>query len=480
MPKRVIHLNESESVGDEVPADQLHGALAGLRRELDLPDGFPAEVEQETSAAIEKYELPERDETAVPFFTIDPEGSTDLDQAMCLERDGEGYRVRYAIADVPAFVEPGGALDAETRRRGQTIYLPDGRVPLHPAELSEDAGSLLPDQVRGAYVWDITLDAAGETTGAEVYRAAIKSHERMDYVSVQQQVDAGTDDERLLLLKEIGEKRIEQERLRGGASLPMPSQEVEATDGGYTLSLRPPVPAEDWNAQISLMTGMVAAEMMLHNRIGILRTMPEPDAATVATFKRAARALGAEWSSDLTYGEFLRTLDKTDPRHLALIYEATSLFRGAGYTAFDGDIPDVTVQAAVAAPYAHVTAPLRRLVDRFGLVICESLCRDAQVPQWVRQALAELPELMKASDSVARRADREATDIVEAAFLAGRIGEEFEADVVDHKGDDTLEVQFTQHAVVAQVPGRAELGSTVTVKATGADVAAGKVDFELV
>ena len=57
----------------------------------------------------------------MPFLTIDPPGSMDLDQALHIERDGDGYRVRYAIADVPAFVQPGGAVDAETRRRG-----PDG------------------------------------------------------------------------------------------------------------------------------------------------------------------------------------------------------------------------------------------------------------------------------------------------------------------------------------------------------------------
>ena len=56
----------------------------------------------------------------------------DLDQALHIERDGDGYRVRYAIADVPAFVGAGGAVDAETRRRGQTIYAPDKRTPLHP------------------------------------------------------------------------------------------------------------------------------------------------------------------------------------------------------------------------------------------------------------------------------------------------------------------------------------------------------------
>ncbi|GAB3748233.1 RNB domain-containing ribonuclease [Yimella radicis] len=478
MVKRVIKVT-SEVPSDQVESPELAAAFDGLRQRLELPAQFPAEVEAEARRAVAAPELPERDETAVPFFTIDPEGSTDLDQAMCLERDGDGYRVRYAIADVPAFVAAGGALDAETHRRGQTIYLPDQRVPLHPTTISEDAASLLEGQTRPAFVWNMKLDASGDCTAHEVYRAMVSSKKRLDYTFVQEQVDSGNADESLMLLKEIGEKRMEMERARGGASLPMPEQVVTSKENGYKLTMRPPVPAEDWNAQISLLTGMAAAEMMLHNQIGVLRTMPEPEGNAIARFKRAAQALGAEWRSDLTYGEFLRTLDRSNPKHLALIYEATGLFRGAGYTCFDGDIPEVTQQAAVAAPYAHVTAPLRRLVDRYGLVICEALSRDAEVPQWVRSALAALPDDMKKSDELARKAERAATDIIEAAFMSGHVGESFEAVVVDNNGKEGLLVQLTEHAVIQPVPGTAELGSTVQVKVVSADIAAGKVEFAL-
>ena len=154
---------------------------------------------------------------------------------------------------------------------------------------------------------------------------------------MQAAVDGGTADERLLLLREVGERRIALERARGGASLPMPEQEV--TMRGRALPGRASgrrVPAEDWNAQISLMTGMAAADMMLRAQVGILRTMPEPEGSTVGQFRRQARALGVTWPEGTRYGEFLRSLDRTDPRHLALIHEATVLFRGAGYTPFDG------------------------------------------------------------------------------------------------------------------------------------------------
>ena len=131
-----------------------------LRRELKLPDSYPPDAEREAEQAATTPPGGTRaDLTDVPFVTIDPATSLDLDQAMCLERrTGGGYRVRYAIADVAAFVQGAAALDAETWRRGQTVYLPDGKVPLHPQVLSEGAASLLADQTRPAVVWTIDLE----------------------------------------------------------------------------------------------------------------------------------------------------------------------------------------------------------------------------------------------------------------------------------------------------------------------------------
>ena len=117
----------------------LHEALAALQTEFELPAGFSPEVSAELERSIAEHRLPDSDLTGLPFITIDPPASMDLDQAMHLVREGQGYRVYYAIADVPGFVPPGGALDAETRKRGQTIYAPDRITPLHPKQLSEDA-----------------------------------------------------------------------------------------------------------------------------------------------------------------------------------------------------------------------------------------------------------------------------------------------------------------------------------------------------
>lgn len=460
----------------------LEEAFQQIRAELEVRQDFPADALAEVASSVAAPDLPERDETALELVTIDPPGSMDLDQAMHIARDGEGYRVRYAIADVPAFLVEGGALDAETRLRGQTVYCPDTRVSLHPPALSEDAASLLPGVVRPAYLWDIRLTADGERAGAEVYRALVRSARRYTYEEVQELVDGGRAEETLVLLKEVGELRIQREAARGGASLPMPQQEVQVGEGcDYELRLRPLLPAEDWNAQISLLTGIVAAALMLEGGVGILRTMPAADEQSVARFRREVRALGEEWPEGMPYGEFLRTLDKSRPRHLAIVNAATSLFRGAGYTAFDGELPPEPerVQAAIAAPYAHVTAPLRRLVDRFGLAVCEALSAGREVPAWAREALPGLPAVMAETDRHAKAVDRACVTAVEAAVLADRVGESFEAVVVDGLPRGDVIVQLLDPPVSEVARGSAELGSTVAVVVEKADVLARDIDLRV-
>jgi exoribonuclease R len=157
-----------------------------LRRELKLPGEFPAEAMAEADSAAHGVPMPAVDRTDVPFVTIDPATSLDLDQAMHLERrSGGGFRVRYAIADVASFVRPGGPLEAETWVRGQTIYLPDGRIPLHPPVLSEGAVSLFPDVDRAAVVWTIDLDADGGIAAVTLERARVRSRAKLDYEGVQ-------------------------------------------------------------------------------------------------------------------------------------------------------------------------------------------------------------------------------------------------------------------------------------------------------
>jgi exoribonuclease R len=455
----------------EAADPELFSALAAIRAELDLPTGFAPAVEAEAARAVEAYTLPGPDLTDIPFVTIDPAGSTDLDQALAIERDGDGWRVFYAIADLPGFVTPGGAIDAEARERGQTFYAADGRIPLHPVAISEGAASLLPDVDRGAFVWEFTLDAAGHDTSVRVRRARVRSRRQWTYDEAQAAVDT---DPVIGMLREVGEALVARESARGGASLSTPEILVVRDHHEYRLERRVVLPVATWNAQLSLLTGMAAARMMLDAGVGILRTMPPAEAAAIEHFRLQTVALGTPWGTDERYGDYLRRLDNDDPRQIAIRHAAASLFRGASYAPFDGEPPAETMQSAIGAPYAHVTAPLRRLVDRFGLEVCVAVSSGTEVPGWVRAALPELPAAMGRSANTAGRLSRRTLDTVEAAVLAPQIGEEFDALAIT---DST--VQLTEPAVEASCDGPLEPGTPVRARLVEADIATGAVRFRL-
>jgi exoribonuclease R len=469
MPQRRSHVAPSAA------QSELATALAALRAELDAPTEFSAEALAEAAAA--EPATPGVDLRDIPFATLDPAGSVDLDQAFHLERSGSGYTVRYAIADVPAFVTPGGALDAAARARGETLYAADGTIPLHPPILSEDHASLLPDRDRPALVWTFGLDTAGSVTGTRLERALIRSRAKLDYATVQADLDAGRDSP-AALLPEIGRLRLEQEAQRGGASLNLPDDEVvRRDDGTYAIERRTPLPVEDWNAQLSLMTGMAAAQLMLQARIGILRTMPQPDDAAFQTFRRQTEALGVPWTTG-RYGDYLRTLNKEDPRTLPIPEAASALFRGAGYVAFDGTVPADTTQAAIAAPYAHATAPLRRLVDRWSLTVAVAVSRGEEVPAWVRQSLPLVPDLMRASAQRSSTLSSRTLDLVEAALLAPRVGDTFDAVVIRRNGEHgTVQIEDPPVTASLALPDQVTPGASIRVTLTAADIAKGQVSF---
>ncbi len=464
-------------------ADPLDRAFAALRQELEVPTEFPAAVESEAAAAaaVPADRSGGWDATDVPFVTIDPPGSMDLDQALHIHRRDGGWRVRYAIADVAAFVRPGGELDAEAHRRGETLYSPDVRTPLYPAALSEGAASLLPDQVRPALLWTLDLDDRGELAATDVRRALVCSREKLDYAGVQASLDAGTAPEPLRLLREVGEAREARARERGAVDLHLAEQEVvPGPDGSWRLEYRAPLPVEGWNAQISLLTGMAAARLMLAVGVGVLRTLPPPDPGTVESLRRSAVALGVDWPVGRPYAEVVSALDGSVPAQAAVLELAIRLLRGAGYLAFDAGVsPAAPEHSAVAAAYAHTTAPLRRLVDRYVGEVCLAACAGTPVPDWVRAALPMLPAEMADADRRAHALDRAVVDLMEVTALAGAVGKEYEAVVVE-TGKDGGDVQLRDPAVRARCTGRdLPLGQVVRVRLAEVDPVRRRVTFSL-
>jgi exoribonuclease R len=453
------------------PADDLRGVFAAIREEIGIPEGFPPEVLEEADACARSPRLPEREVTDLPFVSLDPPEAMDLDQAFHLSRRRGGVRLHYAIADPAAFVRPGGAVDREAHARAETAYSPDGRAPLYPPILSEATASLLPEGPRPAIVWRVDVDDEGLPVDVHVERALVSSTAKLDYGGVQASLDGGDADPMLELLRALGSTLLEAERRRGGASLGLPTQEVVPVGGGYGLSFRSPLPVEGWNAQLSLLVGRVAADIMLEGQVGVLRTMPPPDPHDVERLRRVATGLGVHWPAEMTYPELLSHIDPgRSSAEAAFLQEAAVLFRAASYTAFDGKPPPDVQHAAIAAPYAHVTAPLRRLVDRYANEVCVSLAGGRDVPSWARDALPALPIEMALGRERTGRLDRTIVDAVEAAVLAPSVGQESDAVVVDLWKRGRGEVALRDPAVIGPCDDVHELGQRVRVRLEEADV----------
>ncbi len=463
-------------------------AFARVREELEVPPGFPPEVEAEARAVAERGPvlppgvpaIDRVDARDVPFVAIDPPGSRDLDQAFHAERRGAGYRVRYAIADVAAFVHPGTAVDRESFARGVTLYLPDGRAPLHPDALGEGAASLLPDGERPALLWTIDLDADGGQEAATLRRAIVRNRAALAYAEVQAMVDAGTAEEPMVLLREVGTLLRDREVARGGVSLDLPTQEVVAgEDGGYGLVYERPLAVEQWNEQISLLAGMAAAAIMIDVGAGLLRTLPPPATHVLRRLERTARALGVAWPAGATWGEVVRGLDRGRADDAAFLVQATHALRGAGYTAVGSDdagAPAALVHAAVAAPYAHVTAPLRRLADRYANEVVLAAGAGSAPPEWAVAALPELAGTMERATSRQATVERAVVDAVECAVLAGHVGETFAGVVVDTRKGGVV-VQLARPAVVAPLAAEVALGEEVRVRLESVDPVARRVEL---
>jgi exoribonuclease R len=437
-----------------------------IRSELSVPGEFPPDVLAAADEAA-KRPLPDAlDLRGIDFVTLDPAGATDLDQAYSLEPTADGWTVRYAIADVAHFVDPGGPIDAEARRRGVTLYLPDGRAPLHPPVLSEGAASLLPNEDRPALVWTIEVGADGTDGAARLERAIVRSREQRAY-------ETATDE----VLRALGTALEGAEARRGGVSLDVPEQVVEQAGDRWRLDTRDVRPIEGWNEQLSLLAGRAGARLMLEGGVGILRTMPPADEVMVKHMRRLAKGLGIEWSTRSSFAEAVRSIDRSSVCGVVFLRNAVRALRGAGYTAFDGVPPELSTHSAVAAPYAHVTAPLRRLADRFANEVVVSLCAGAEIPSWARTSLPALPDVMAAANRKEREVDRAVIDQVEAMLLSSRLGQVLDATVVSVERDATVAITDPVVVAPARLGDGAAPGDAVEVKVESVDLDARRVQL---
>jgi exoribonuclease R len=444
------------------PNNALGQGLASIRSQFQIPAAFPPEVLAAAEAAASRARSEHVDRTAEPFVTLDPATSTDLDQAFHIESSGTDLLLRYAIADVAWFVADGDAVDREAWRRGTTQYLPDGKAGLYPPVLSEGAASLLPHGPRPAVIFTVRVAADGSVRLDGAERAIIQSRAKLAY-------DSARTADLPVGFAELADRIQLAEAQRGAARVNPPAQELfMGTDGRYELLFRPPLESEVRNAALSLATNLAVADLLQAHGTGLFRVMPEPDERALNRLRHTARGLGLEWPAAASLAHIERRLDLTDPKQARFMLAIQRASQGAGYLPFrDGEVP---WHAAVAATYAHATAPLRRLADRYVVQAALAVANGRTVPSAVTTAFETLPAIMARAGALGSQIERAAVDLAEAVLLQGREGEAFAAVATD-VDDQGARIQLRDLPVVARVVGEGiRPGDNLTVTLMKANV----------
>lgn len=466
-----MRVPQSARMADE----QLQTGLATIREQMNVPSEFSADVLRAADEAARRVPGEDHvDRTEVEFRTLDPATATDLDQAFAIEIGGADHDdviLHYAIADVGFFVDHGGPIDVEAWTRGATVYLPGERAPLYPPALSEAAASLLPDGSRPAVVFTVGIDEQGGVRLDGVERAVIRSRAKLAY-------DAVRPEDLPVGFAELSKRIVASEEARNAPRVEFPEQELERTEDGWTLRFDPRLESEDQNAGMSLATNMAVADALFAAGTGLFRVMADVPDRAIGRLRHTATAFGLDWPGEQSLSGFQRSLPRDDPRAEAFLLAVRRSSGGASYEPFlEGRRP---WHSAMAAVYAHATAPLRRLADRYVVEGALAVANGRDVPSEVTDALTRLPSVMGAADGLAGRVDAAVRDLAEAVLLAGREGDVFHGVIVDEDERGPV-MQITEPAVLARITARGvDPGDAVQAKLVTADPAERRIEFQRV
>ena len=212
--------------------------------------------------------------------------------------------------------------------------------------------------------------------------------------------------------------------------------------------------------------------MMVDAGVGFLRTLGPADEAAEADFRREARNLGFEVSGDI--GEFLASVDADTPRGMAIMREAQKLLRGSGYV--DLTEGEAEVHAGIGGYYSHVTAPLRRLIDRYATEVCLSICSGDPVPEWVRAQAPRVIKTMGRSSQLANSVEKACLHLTEATVLEPWVGHNFTG-VTLKTSEDRARVFVVDPPVLGSSLGTPEEGKETKFSLVKADPEEREVGF---
>ena len=416
-----------------------------------------------------------RDLRAMPLLTIDGEDARDFDDAVYVERNGAGYRLVVAIADVASYVHEGGAIDQEALRRATSVYFPGTVLPMLPEQLSNGICSLNPDVERLCMVCDLQLDPRGAPTGAEIYPAVMKSHARLTYTVVAEVLEGKTPEdarvkarvEELKIAGELAKKMTALRFGRGALDFDLPESKIILDDKGEVIeiSARPRNDAHRLVEEFMLAANEGVARFFSQNDLPTLyRVHDQPDQDKLEAFGTLAQANGFSLPSRLTpsaLGDLLKKLEGAKAQR-ALTQLLLRAMMQAHYS------PDDIGHYGLAAPtYLHFTSPIRRYPDlTVHRLLWKFWARDGKPQSRAERdeedaQLAGVGAQCSERERAAMRAERDVVSFYSAQFMQQHVGEEFTATVTGVT-DLGLFCQLDSPAVEGLIPAET-LGHSVVL-----------------
>jgi ribonuclease R len=416
-----------------------------------IPHVFPGEVVEEAKQAA-KLPLSEdkrEDLRSVPIVAIDPADARDHDDAIWAEPDGEGgYRAIVAIADVAFYVRPGGALDKEARKRGNSVYFPDQVVPMLPEVLSADVCSLKQDVDRAAMACHLRISSKGQITEWRFTRAIVRLARNIAYEDAQVAIDSGDAPEFLTHLWGAWKLLHQARTARDPLELDLPERQVRLNDKGQIeeIAVRERLDAHRVVEDFMIAANVAAAKALEAKTAPVVYRIHEPPSREKLIALReymATQGRKIALGQVITPSLFNRLLkDVTDEAEKVLVMEAvlrsqTQAYYGPANAGHFG---------LSLGSYAHFTSPIRRyadllvhraLVDAYKLEQPKpggGLPPGSGLADRDRDSLQAISDAISQTERRAMEAERDTIDRYVAAWLSGRVGETFDTRITGVQG----------------------------------------------
>jgi ribonuclease R len=415
--------------------------MLSIIRKHRLPGPFPAEVEQEANALVTEIpaaEIARREDLRNQFiFTIDPDDAKDFDDAINVERTGQGWRVGIHIADVSHYIRPKSPLDREALSRGNSVYLADRVIPMLPEALSNGICSLRPDEDHLTFSVFTEVNKKGKVLSARFAKTVIRSKARFTYKQAYARLQKPPADElskRLHVAWELSSTLRKARFANGSLDLDFPEVKVWLDENGR------PVRLEKIENDIShqlieelmlLANELVARELMRAKQPAVYRIHEKPDADKLAEFRETALAQGIR-CGDLSHRPELQrllALSKGRPQEYAIKLGLLKSLKRACYSP-----APLGHYGLNKSDYTHFTSPIRRYSD---LVVHRSLERYLGLTKRGPDSsgLGALCEHISTTERIASDAERDSSKLKKLEYfqmqVEKRTGEPFKARIME-------------------------------------------------